>query len=72
MSRNYWACVPQLLKPTSQDPMLHNKRSHHSEKPTHYNKEQLLLATTRESLCKSNEDRVEPKKKKRMKSFLIF
>ena len=29
--------------------MLHSKESHCSEKPTHYNKGWLLLATTRES-----------------------
>ena len=37
--RNYWACVLQLLKPTRLEPVLHNKRSHHSEKPTHCNEE---------------------------------
>ena len=36
---HYWACVPQLLKPMHLEPMPHNKRSHHSEKPEHYNKE---------------------------------
>ena len=30
---NYWACVPQLLKPERLEPMLCNKRSHHNEKP---------------------------------------
>ena len=32
-SHNYWAHVPQLLKPTRLEPVLHNKRSHHNEKP---------------------------------------
>ena len=33
-SYNYWAQVPQWLKSTTLEPMLHNKRSHHNEKPT--------------------------------------
>ena len=36
---NYWACVPQLLKPMCLEPLLHNKRSHHNEKPVHCNEE---------------------------------
>ena len=32
-SHNYWAHVPQLLKPTRLEPVLRNKRSHCSEKP---------------------------------------
>ena len=48
-SHHYWACVLQLLKPVHLEPMLHNKRSHHNEKPAHHNKELPLLATTRES-----------------------
>ena len=38
-SHNYWAHVPQLLKPTHLEPVLHNKRSHHNEKPMHRNEE---------------------------------
>ena len=38
-SHNYWACMPQLLKPACLEPVLHNKRSHHNEKPLHYNEE---------------------------------
>ena len=30
---------PQLLKPARLEPLLHNKRSHRSEKPTHCNEE---------------------------------
>ena len=30
---------PQLLKPACLEPVLHNKRSHHNEKPAHRNKE---------------------------------
>ena len=32
-SHNYWAHVPQLLKPARLEPMLRNKRSHRNEKP---------------------------------------
>ena len=46
---NYWACMPQLLKPVLLEPMLHNKRNHHNEKPTHRSEESPPLATTRES-----------------------
>ena len=31
MSHNYWARVPQLLKPMCLEPVLHNKRSHCNE-----------------------------------------
>ena len=36
---NYWARMPQLLKPAHPEPMLHNKRSHCNEKPVHHNEE---------------------------------
>ena len=39
MSHNYWAHVPQLLKPMRLEPMLRNKRSHRNEKPAHRNEE---------------------------------
>ena len=35
---NYWAWVPQPLKPTWLKPVLHNNRSRGNEKPTHNNK----------------------------------
>ena len=38
-SHNYWAHVPQLLKPAYLEPMLHDKWSHHNEKPAHHNEE---------------------------------
>ena len=38
-SRNYWARVLQLLKPTHLEPVLCNKRSHCNEKPVHQNEE---------------------------------
>ena len=38
-SHNYWACMPHLLKPARLEPVLHNKRSHHNEKPAHRNEE---------------------------------
>ena len=31
--------APQLLKPARLEPVLHNKRSHHNEKPAHRNRE---------------------------------
>ena len=36
---NYWAPVPQLLKPALLEPVLCNKRSHDNEKPAHHNEE---------------------------------
>ena len=33
------ACEPPLLKPACLEPILHNKRSHHNEKPVHPNEE---------------------------------
>ena len=38
-SHNYWAHVPQLLKPVHLEPVLGNKRSHRNEKPAHHNEE---------------------------------
>ena len=37
MPRNNQAHIPQLLKPECLEPVLQNKRSHHSEKPIHPN-----------------------------------
>ena len=48
-SHNYRAQTLQLLKPVCLEPVLCNKRSHHSEKPAQLNEKQLLSAT-RESL----------------------
>ena len=45
-SHNYWACMPQLLKLTCLEPVLH-KRSHRSEKPMHRNEEQPPLTATK-------------------------
>ena len=38
-SHNDWARVLQLLKPARLEPVLHNTRSHHNEKPVHHNEE---------------------------------
>ena len=46
-SHNYWACVLQLLRPTRIEPLLHNERSHHSEKPVHCSRECPPLATAK-------------------------
>ena len=39
----------QLLKPVHPEPMLHNQRSQHGEKPTDRSREQAPLAAARES-----------------------
>ena len=39
MRHNYWAHMPQLLKPARLEPELHNKTSHCKEKPAHLNEE---------------------------------
>ena len=59
-SHNYWARVPQLLKPACLEPVLRNKRSHRDEKRVHGNKELPPLAATREPV-NSNEDPTRPK-----------
>ena len=46
------------------EPVLHNKRSHHNEKPKHCNEEQLPLAATRESPCTATKTQQSQKKKK--------
>ena len=67
MSHNYWARMPQLLKPACLEPVLHNKRSHRSEKPTHRNEEWPPLAATRESLHTATKTQRSQKKKKEKK-----
>ena len=52
---------PQLLKPACLEPVLHNKRSHRSEKPAHCNEEQPPLATVKRKPACSNEDPTQPK-----------
>ena len=59
MSHNYWARMPQLLKPVHLEPTLH-KRSHRNEKPAHLNEEYPPLVATRES-PRSNKDPKQPK-----------
>ena len=49
MPRSNRAHAPQLLKTARLEPMLRNKRSHCSEKPTLCNEEQPPLVATRES-----------------------
>ena len=48
-SHNHWDCMSQLPKPACLEPVLRNKRSHHSERPTHWNEEQPPLAATGQS-----------------------
>ena len=38
-SHNYWARMPELLKPAHLEPVLRNERSHRNEKPVHRNQE---------------------------------
>ena len=58
-------CVLQLLKPARLEHVLHNKRSHHNEKPAHHNKEQTPIIASRESPCAATETQCSQKKKKR-------
>ena len=39
VSHNYWALMPQLLKPACLEPMFRNRRSHRNEKPVHHGQE---------------------------------
>ena len=41
--------MPQLLRPMSLEPVLHNKGSHCNKKPVDHNEELPLLSATRES-----------------------
>ena len=59
---NYWAHVPQLLKPACLEPVLHNKRSHHNEKSVH--------RSERVALARSNKDPAQPKINK-MNKFIL-
>ena len=68
---NYWAHVLQLLKPARLKPMLHNKRSHRNEKPTHHDEEQPLLTATRESSHAATRTQCSQKNKIIKKIFLI-
>ena len=36
MPQGSWVHVPQLQKPTHLEPVIHNKRSYHNEKPSHH------------------------------------
>ena len=56
---HYWAHVPQLLKPQHIKPMLCNKKSHHSEKPTHCNQRIALPCCHYRKPVQSNEDPVQ-------------
>ena len=51
----------KLLRLAHLEPVLHNKRSHCIEQPTRYNKEWLLLISTRESLHKAMKTQHTPK-----------
>ena len=51
VSHNYWVRVPQLLKPTRLEPVLHNKRRHPMRS----------LCTAKSNPTRSNEDPMQPK-----------
>ena len=53
----------QLLNPEHPGARALQKEKSHNEKPTHYNEEQPLLATTRENPC-SNKHPAQPKIKR--------
>jgi len=57
----------QLLKPAFLELVVHNKRTHGNEKPTHHNEEQPLLAATRESLRAATKTQHSPSKLKKKK-----
>ena len=65
VGHNYWACVPQLLKPTCLEPVLCNKRSHRNEKPVHLNEEEAPLSATRERPHAAMKTQRSQKKKKK-------
>ena len=69
---NYWAHVPQLLKPTHLEPVLRNKRSHRNEKPAHRNEEWLPLDATRESPCAATKTQCSQKLINQFFFILIF
>ena len=55
MCLNYWAHVLEsdshsCWSPRALQPVFHNKRSHHGEKPVHHDEKKSLHAATRENL----------------------
>ena len=37
--------MPQLLKPVHPEPVLHNRRSYHNERPMHHNEQKKVIGT---------------------------
>ena len=65
------AHAPQLLKPTSLEPVLHNKTDHRRGKPEHHKEEQphsLQLEKPEDS----NEDPVPPEVTDKLLSYMCF
>ena len=58
----------QILKPIHLKPVLHNKRSHHNEKPKHHNEEQDPATATRGSLHAATKTQHSGGKKKQEKT----
>ena len=57
-SRNYWARVPQLLKPARLEPALRNKRSHRNEKPASGGSPQLEKARAQQRKPKAAKNKL--------------
>ena len=53
-------------------PVLHNRRSHHNEKPTQLNRKEPPLTATRESLCAATKTQCSPQIKLFLKSTSCF
>ena len=61
MPRDNEAHVPQLLKSTCLEPMLHNKKSYHYEKTEHCNEKVTPALCNEGKSLRSNQDPAEPK-----------
>ena len=53
--------TPQLLKPLHLEPVLYNKRSHHSEMSSHHNLRVAPAGHNQREPAQSNEDLAQPK-----------
>ena len=58
---NYWAHLPQLLKPSRPEPVLRNKRRYHSEKPAHCNQRVAPACCNKRKPAHSNKNSAQPK-----------
>ena len=84
LMRHNWACPLEpwtaATEPTchncwsqeASEPVLGNKRSHHSEKLSHCHEEYTLLAWLEKAHTQSKKDPVQPKKKKKRKRIKVL